>query len=48
MSTYDVNDFASAIEYCTHRGYDLAKWDTLDKFEDCSFIASQRSLLKFN
>ena len=42
--TYVVSDsgmrWSSALYYCVQKKIELAKWDTLDKYEDVKFIAS--------
>ena len=40
ISTSDVSDWSGGQTFCTDLGYELVKWDTADKFLDCSYIAS--------
>ncbi len=40
ISSSDVPHWEGAQTFCTNKGLELVKWDTLEEYEDSSFIAS--------
>ncbi len=48
MTASDVSSWDAGLQYCSDQGYELVKWDTLDEYLDCSFIASSASKSRIN